>query len=450
MAKQIQRHRMGTAVYLGGVDPAEIDAAVAASPAISSLSSQMGTHRDTILYADEYPSIQDALYEAGTATAYALGSRTGRTVQLGDAAYEIDDTLTIPTSVTLRGVGERRTVIMPSSSFPTNTPLIRMGTDAAFSHGCRVEALTVNCNNVAGSVGIYSDTAHEPASIDRVVISRFGRSGIRIRSNTSLPGMYPGFFRISDVEVFAGTTPQAGPSVDIAAESATLAVGGALMERVTINGVGASAHPDSIGLNVSGAKVVLIEPHFEKHTVAIDVELGTGNAGQVIALAPSFTPTVGTGIRINDSASFVGIGVRGNPTIALIANAATGESVTSTNVGFYTNRQQSKRIRTLTSTYTEMSTNSVYNMHDVFLGDATAGAVTVTLPYPPTHKGQTLIFKKIDSSANKFIARRYAGYTVDGVQGKEIGSQWGWLHLLCDGTQWLVVGQGGTITDQLT
>jgi len=81
------------------------------------------------------------------------------------------------------------------------------------------------------------------------------------------------------------------------------------------------------------------------------------------------------------------------------------------------------------SPYTVLSTD------ETILVNATAGAVTITLP--TVTSGRILTVKKIDASAN---AVTLSG-TVDGTVNPTLGTQWQSRILQGDGTNWMIVGQ---------
>lgn len=68
--------------------------------------------------------------------------------------------------------------------------------------------------------------------------------------------------------------------------------------------------------------------------------------------------------------------------------------------------------------------------------DATAGNVTVTLP--AVAAGRRVTVKRTDGSANTVTVSGGAT-TIDGAASAAVAAQWDVLHLVSDGTNWLVV-----------
>lgn len=90
-------------------------------------------------------------------------------------------------------------------------------------------------------------------------------------------------------------------------------------------------------------------------------------------------------------------------------------------------------IRTVTAAYTAQP-------HDcTILVDATAGAVTVTLPPAATSSGKVLAVKKIDGGANAVTVDGHGAETIDGAATKSTTTaNAGWLFH-CDGTAWYIL-----------
>ncbi len=89
--------------------------------------------------------------------------------------------------------------------------------------------------------------------------------------------------------------------------------------------------------------------------------------------------------------------------------------------------------RTLTASGNAVATDYL------LLVDATAGAVTVTLPAAADSDGAYIITKKIDASANAVTLDANASETIDGATTLPILAQYDAATLACDGTAWYIV-----------
>lgn len=99
-----------------------------------------------------------------------------------------------------------------------------------------------------------------------------------------------------------------------------------------------------------------------------------------------------------------------------------------------------------------LTTNQTINEDgsDFVRVDATGGARTITLPTIASNKvsmkGMMRTFIKIDSSANTVTIDGAASETINGALTKVLGSQWATITIVCDGTNWVIQSQNGTVT----
>jgi phage gp45-like len=70
--------------------------------------------------------------------------------------------------------------------------------------------------------------------------------------------------------------------------------------------------------------------------------------------------------------------------------------------------------------------------------------VTITLP-SSTITGKVITVKKTDA-VNNVVVSRAGSATIDGATTKTITTQYGFLTVIADGTNWFIVASGGTIT----
>ncbi len=75
----------------------------------------------------------------------------------------------------------------------------------------------------------------------------------------------------------------------------------------------------------------------------------------------------------------------------------------------------------------------------VVLCDATAGAITVTLPAASGNTGRRFFIKKIDSSANSVTIEGSGSETIDDGMTAIVDSQYETLAIVCDGSMWHVI-----------
>ena len=75
----------------------------------------------------------------------------------------------------------------------------------------------------------------------------------------------------------------------------------------------------------------------------------------------------------------------------------------------------------------------------LIIADATAGAITMTLPPAALVPGRIYAFKRINSGANAVIVDGYAAETIDGSATHTLTPQWNALTIMSDGTAWFIL-----------
>ena len=89
--------------------------------------------------------------------------------------------------------------------------------------------------------------------------------------------------------------------------------------------------------------------------------------------------------------------------------------------------------RSVTASATALATDYL------ILVDATAGAVTVTLPAASGARGALIVVKKTDASANAVTVDADGAETIDGAATTALPAQYDAVTVACDGSQWWIV-----------
>lgn len=92
-----------------------------------------------------------------------------------------------------------------------------------------------------------------------------------------------------------------------------------------------------------------------------------------------------------------------------------------------------KNVATKTANYTALQSD------DVLLGDATSGAITITLPTAVGNTGEVFHIKKIDSSVNAVTIATTSSQTIDGVTTQSIGVQYKNITVVSNGSSWSIL-----------
>ena len=75
----------------------------------------------------------------------------------------------------------------------------------------------------------------------------------------------------------------------------------------------------------------------------------------------------------------------------------------------------------------------------LIIADATAGAITMTLPPAALVPGRIYAFKRINAGANQVIVDGYAAETIDGAATHTLTPQWNSVTIMSNGTAWFIL-----------
>lgn len=117
-----------------------------------------------------------------------IGSKSVK-VTLGRGTWLTSAPITIPTKSQLEGSGRgdpgfSGTVIQAAASFPTNAAVIEMG-NAATSMGVRIENLTIDCNNIAGCIGLQNIRSQEQSGARHLLIQNITGVGLDVEGSAA-------------------------------------------------------------------------------------------------------------------------------------------------------------------------------------------------------------------------------------------------------------------------
>ena len=75
----------------------------------------------------------------------------------------------------------------------------------------------------------------------------------------------------------------------------------------------------------------------------------------------------------------------------------------------------------------------------LIIADATAGAITMTLPPAALVPGRIYLFKRINAGANQVIVDGYAAETIDGNLTHTLTPQWNSVTIMSNGVAWFIL-----------
>ena len=85
------------------------------------------------------------------------------------------------------------------------------------------------------------------------------------------------------------------------------------------------------------------------------------------------------------------------------------------------------------------TTGNVVSGDYLIIADATAGAITLTLPPAAVVPGRIYAFKRINAGANQVIVDAYASETIDGNLTHTLTPQWNSLLIMTNGVAWFIL-----------
>jgi len=78
--------------------------------------------------------------------------------------------------------------------------------------------------------------------------------------------------------------------------------------------------------------------------------------------------------------------------------------------------------------------------HFLVMVDASSGAITITLPASASHANRVYTIKKIDNSGNAITIDANATEKIDGEETIALNLQYSYVTIVCDGTEWFIIG----------
>ncbi len=191
--------------------------------------------------------------------ALADGASQGGIVSMDAGDFYTSVPLFIPQQVKLRGCGKRTTLIHANGSFPTSTPVVTLGrVSDGIVFDCGIEDLSIDCAQVAGSIGVYSNLANEGCGLQRTIVKHYKDTGVFYDANCE-------HFQNTDLEVIAtNQTNNYGIKLVGGAGWPGNGVHQVTFERLTVvgNGVG-----NSLGaVYLENASVFMSDVHLESCT----------------------------------------------------------------------------------------------------------------------------------------------------------------------------------------
>jgi len=188
--------------------------------------------------------------------------------------------------VILRGAGRRTTTLKASAGFSfngTTDAVLRIGAGlGANMHDVVLDAFTIDCNNVSGSIGVYSTNCQEGSRPQDIVVNNFKVKGMFFSGSGCQN------FTIRSCETYHTATTAVGLDLNACGSMNTI-------DDVTVNSNNATQSTNP-GIRITGCNVHLRRIHPEYHDKGI---LFTGGATGFVEAAYGHS-TVVTVVEMDD------------------------------------------------------------------------------------------------------------------------------------------------------
>lgn len=266
--------------------------------------------------------IIDSFPEKFSANPFANIGNKSVQVTMGRGTWITTTPIVVPTKSQLEGSGRgdpgfSGTVIQADASFPTNTAIVEMG-NAATSMGVRVENLTIDCNNIAGCIGLQNFRSQEQSGARHVLIENITGVGLDVEgSGAQNSGPY------EDMEFAGGLDFNVTPASLCARIVNVPAFRG--LHGATCNFNNYAIHP-AIGIQMDSPGT-LNDIHIEGTQIGIGVGVSVLGSGAILQNIYGGGPNIQTLVRVYSGREILVTGlVRSTTPNLLVHNGHTSHS----------------------------------------------------------------------------------------------------------------------------
>jgi hypothetical protein len=232
------------------------------------------------------------------------------------------------TAVTCQGNGGSVVNDTCNGTCTVTPPVVVLGDTpnygGAFDHGSRLQDVVVECANIPGSTGIYSNSINELSGAGRIAPNNCVYRGIKIEqtaaNSVQSAGGSPQNWDLQDLDITMSansTIAQDSVGFEIAGTSSTI-FADTSAERITVTANGAATQKmQSCMRLINTAAASFVRVHFEQCVDGIELN-GQPNAGTSTPGAATLTPGVDL------------LGVSGNSTVTNVVhirNVASGRNI---------------------------------------------------------------------------------------------------------------------------
>ena len=210
-------------------------------------------------YGADPTGVADSLPAFNAAMTAASAGGLGAIVWVPPGTFSVSNTVIQPYNVEARAAGRNSSFVKASGSFPASTPVWQLGSGTSGGVGCRLRGIAIDCNNIAGSIGVNFGPVQENSGLYESMIRNYGGFGVRVPQPGS--GAMPQNWSIDDVEIFSGTATGAS-AIGLAVLATSLSLPFREISRVTIFATGSTQLTTAMQIDGGSAGIVR-ECHIE-------------------------------------------------------------------------------------------------------------------------------------------------------------------------------------------
>lgn len=387
---------------------------------------------------DDWATLQaeiDALNAPGVGAVY------GGALLLPAGVARLSQTLKVKDRVRLIGRGRRATKLLATAAFPVSTPLVQLGPDAGagLAFDCRLEDLNVDCNAIAGSIGVIGYRLQEGCGLWRVGVFGFRARGV------SLPEDNNANWFIDDAEIYSADNGGAEYGLYTRNPGAK-----AIVRNITIvgGGTGGAANLDS-GIFVDTAGGLLIEgAHFEGMTNGIHLS-GNDCAALMLRISGPAAGSQAVTTLVRITSGWRGVlmqAVRGSAT-NVVVNATTGETLTDTFLPAYIPTVVTRGVTPVPNPVGSISNATAVNAANGSWVRVNTLTENTTIGVPSNAvAGMELTFRFVQDGAGGRTVAWNAVFKGITLAASGTAGQRAVINVFYDGTNWIQVGTSGWVT----
>jgi hypothetical protein len=255
--------------------------------------------------------------------------------------------------VDLIGQNSSATSLKAGPTFPASTPVVTIGNhtdDPAGAYHAMVHDMTIDCHNVAGCTGIYSELIMEESGLKRVSVVDYNAYGVHLHD----VGGGVQNWTMEDLFLYSSASATAAECVYIEGSSSSNP-----LQRVTC-AANAKAPQPGAGIHILSATVSVSNIHCEGHADCVFFDTYGGAIAQGVYGHSSITNNIHIGAG---TSGIVALGSFKNGATVNILDDGMAQRLTNGSVAFYSTSSNTTTPIVLTS---DFATAQILNSIQLF------------------------------------------------------------------------------------